>query len=295
MANTAFTHDPTITVPSSTVNNRVVTWNGTTGKVFDNVATVTINAGVVAGVTALTVDNLTIDGNTIISTDSNGSITLTPNGSGSVVLSKVDINDGAIDGTAIGASSASTAVVTSITAPTAVLTNSTNSNAITLNTGATAANYTITMPTAAPAVSKVLKTTSGSTTQLEWGDAGGALSSTSVAFSRTASNTTTNDQQTITITGTTFVPTAIMVVASEDGGSLDSGSFGFCDEANSEYTVGIQAGGTYIILRPGEVLRISDGTNAMYASATLTSTGCTLTWTKLGSGLDVTGAVMFMR
>jgi len=87
MANTAFTHDPTITVPSSTVNNRVITWNGTTGKVFHNTALVTINAGVVAGVTALTVDNLTIDGNTITSTDTNGSITLTPNGSGSTVPS----------------------------------------------------------------------------------------------------------------------------------------------------------------------------------------------------------------
>jgi len=54
MANTAFDHDPTITVPSSTVNNRVVTWNGTTGKVFHNAATVTINAGVVAGATSIT-------------------------------------------------------------------------------------------------------------------------------------------------------------------------------------------------------------------------------------------------
>jgi len=53
MANTAFTHDPTITVPSSTVNNRVVTWNGTTGKVFNNTALVTIDAGAVAGVTTL--------------------------------------------------------------------------------------------------------------------------------------------------------------------------------------------------------------------------------------------------
>jgi len=107
MANSAFTHNPSITVPSSTVNNRVVTWDGTTGKIFDDGTTVTINAGVVAGVTSL------------------------------------------------------------------LLANSSNAYGITLNTGATGANYTITMPTAAPAAGKVLKTTSGSTTQLEWGDAGG--------------------------------------------------------------------------------------------------------------------------
>jgi len=91
MANTAFTHDPTITVPSPTVNNRVVTWNGTTGKVFDNVATVTINAGVVAGVTALTVDDLTIDGTSITTIASNNDINITPHGTGATVITKLKI------------------------------------------------------------------------------------------------------------------------------------------------------------------------------------------------------------
>ena len=36
MANTAFDHAPTITVPSSSTANGVVLWNGTTGKNFDN-------------------------------------------------------------------------------------------------------------------------------------------------------------------------------------------------------------------------------------------------------------------
>jgi len=36
MANTAFTHDPTITVPGSSTANAIVTWNGTTGKSFSN-------------------------------------------------------------------------------------------------------------------------------------------------------------------------------------------------------------------------------------------------------------------
>ena len=38
MANTAFDHAPTITVPSSSTANAIVTWNGTTGKSFNNTA-----------------------------------------------------------------------------------------------------------------------------------------------------------------------------------------------------------------------------------------------------------------
>lgn len=115
MANTAFDHNPTITIPGSgnTTDNAVVLWNGTTGNNFSN-SVVIINAGAITGVTALTVDNININGNTIISTDSNGSITLTPNGTGSVVISKVDINAGTIDGATIGATSASTVVATQV-------------------------------------------------------------------------------------------------------------------------------------------------------------------------------------
>ena len=50
----------------------------------------------------LNVDNIKVNGNTISSTDTDGDINLTPNGTGSVVASKADINGGAIDGTTIG-------------------------------------------------------------------------------------------------------------------------------------------------------------------------------------------------
>jgi len=39
-----------------------------------------------AGMTSIAVDNLTLDGNSVTSTDSNGNINLTPNGSGSVIV-----------------------------------------------------------------------------------------------------------------------------------------------------------------------------------------------------------------
>jgi hypothetical protein len=50
-----------------------------------------------AGITELTVDNLNFNGNTIISTDTNGDITLTPNGTGKVTVSSdLAVNGGDI-------------------------------------------------------------------------------------------------------------------------------------------------------------------------------------------------------
>lgn len=50
------------------------------------------------GTGSASVDNLRLDGNTISATNTNGDITLTPNGTGSVVLGKVAITSGTISG-----------------------------------------------------------------------------------------------------------------------------------------------------------------------------------------------------
>ena len=60
--------------------------------------------------------NLDVNGQSIVSDGSNENIPITPHGTGSVVISKADINAGAIDGTAIGASSASTGAFTTLAA-----------------------------------------------------------------------------------------------------------------------------------------------------------------------------------
>ena len=65
-------------------------------------------------VTTLTVDNINVNGNTIVSTNTDGNIAITPNGTGEVDISKVDIDSGAIDGTTIGGTTP--AVVTATTA-----------------------------------------------------------------------------------------------------------------------------------------------------------------------------------
>ena len=55
-----------------------------------------------------------------ITDGADGNIAITPNGTGEVDISKVDIDGGAVDGTAIGANSASTGAFTTVTASTSV-------------------------------------------------------------------------------------------------------------------------------------------------------------------------------
>jgi len=57
--------------------------------------------GTIVATPSVQVDNIKIDGNTIVSTDTNGNVDLTPNGTGEVNISKVDIDAGTIDGTTI--------------------------------------------------------------------------------------------------------------------------------------------------------------------------------------------------
>ncbi len=105
--------------------NGTVTFAGGTVSNLGTVTTADINGGTIDGVTIgtnsavtdLRVDNLKLDANTISATNTNGSITLTPAGTGSVVIGAADINGGAIDGTPIGASSASTGAFTTLLRP----------------------------------------------------------------------------------------------------------------------------------------------------------------------------------
>jgi len=63
--------------------------------------------------TDLGVTNINNTASTITGLVTNGDITLTPNGTGSVVIGKADINGGAIDAVTIGSTSAATALVVS--------------------------------------------------------------------------------------------------------------------------------------------------------------------------------------
>tara|TARA_R100000664_G_scaffold7951_1_gene13304 strand:+ start:370 stop:3663 length:3294 start_codon:yes stop_codon:yes gene_type:complete len=67
--------------------------------------------------------NLDVNGQSIVSDGSNENIPITPHGTGSVVVSKIDVAAGEIDGTAIGANSASTGVFTSLSVSDGNITN----------------------------------------------------------------------------------------------------------------------------------------------------------------------------
>ncbi len=71
----------------SSTDNAVVRFSGTGGGTIQNSAVIIDDSDVVTGITSLTVDNLNVNGNSVISTDTNGAINLTPNGSGAVAVS----------------------------------------------------------------------------------------------------------------------------------------------------------------------------------------------------------------
>ena len=82
------------TVTSLTDNNTVL--SAYAGKNI-TIEDITFDGGVVAGIGSLTVDNVNVDGNTIISTDTNGDINVTPNGTGNIILdAHLNINGPAI-------------------------------------------------------------------------------------------------------------------------------------------------------------------------------------------------------
>lgn len=92
LGQTAWTAAGSVTVP--TVDQTIARFDGTSGALEDS-GIVISDVDAITAVTSLTVDNININGNTIISTDTNGNINITPDGTGnanihSVVVSSAD-------------------------------------------------------------------------------------------------------------------------------------------------------------------------------------------------------------
>jgi len=124
-------------ISTNTDGNIAITPNGA-GEVditkvdIDSGAIDAVTLGTNSAVTELQVDNINVNGNAITSTDTDGNIALTPNGTGEVDITKVDIAGGEIDGTTIGANSAAAGTFAALAGTT--VTASTN---LTLASGAT--------------------------------------------------------------------------------------------------------------------------------------------------------------
>lgn len=75
-----------VTGPASSTDNAVTVFDSTTGKLVKNSVAILSVAGGLSGLTQLDVDNIRLDGNTISSTDTNGNLNFTPNGTGNAVI-----------------------------------------------------------------------------------------------------------------------------------------------------------------------------------------------------------------
>ena len=103
-----------VVLPAITINDNNIT--GTRSN--ENINITPAGTGTVV-VNKLTIDSqIEIEDNEISTTQSNSDLIITPAGTGQVIMAKVDINGGAIDGTTVGAASATTGVFTTLTANT---------------------------------------------------------------------------------------------------------------------------------------------------------------------------------
>lgn len=178
-----------------------------------------VGAGAITG--DLDVDNLNLNGNTLISTNTNGAINITPNGTGAVVVSKIDVAAGEIDGTVIGANSAAAATFTNLTASgTVTLTGATIANGGTVTTididggtidgvtigGASAGVGTFTTLTATTTNATTVDTTNIEVTNIKAkdGTAAGSIANTTGVVTLASSVLTTTDINGGTIDGATI-------------------------------------------------------------------------------------------
>ena len=86
MANSAFDHTAALSIPSSTTQYGLVTWDSNNGGGLLSSSVVLSTGGALSTLTSLVVDNITIDGTSITTTASNNAINLTPHGTGAVVI-----------------------------------------------------------------------------------------------------------------------------------------------------------------------------------------------------------------
>lgn len=76
--------DLKVTGAASSTADAIMTFSGTTGKLTQNGVGTLTTAGVMSNLTQFNVDNFRLDGNVFSSTNTDGAITLTPNGTGTI-------------------------------------------------------------------------------------------------------------------------------------------------------------------------------------------------------------------
>jgi len=110
------------TMATQAANNVAITGGAISGVTFTGSFTglTLVESVTFTGLTTTNGGNLRLNGNTLSSTNTNGDINLTPNGTGKVVTSVADINGGAIDGTTVGATTPASVKGTTVEATTSI-------------------------------------------------------------------------------------------------------------------------------------------------------------------------------
>jgi hypothetical protein len=118
---------------------------------------------------------------------------------------------------------------------------------------------------------------------------GTALLTTIISGSRSAS-AGAGDQA---LTGVGFSPTGLIALGTVE--STTFASWGLGDDAVAETSSAMAAGN--VTIRDGDLIYASalDGNYMTARVKTLDADGCTLTWTKGGTGYDVVYRILFMR
>lgn len=81
-----------VTGPASATDEALARFDGTTGKLVQNSTATLSDAGALAIASgSISVDNLSLDGNTLASTDTNGNVVLDPNGTGAVSVAAANL------------------------------------------------------------------------------------------------------------------------------------------------------------------------------------------------------------
>jgi hypothetical protein len=189
--------------------------------------------------------DLDVNGNALVST-SNGNIALTPHGTGEVDISKVDIDSGAIDGTAIGANTASTGAFTTLASTGNTVLGDASGDTVTFNAaGITLANATTVTGTFADL---------GTVTTADIN--GGSIDGAVIGAASAAAGTFTN----LTASGTT-----ISITDSNGSGVMDGINIGANSAGTGAFTT-VTTSGTLTV---GGNLTVN-GTTTTIDSATLT-------------------------
>jgi hypothetical protein len=180
------------------------------------------------------VDNLNLSGNAITSTNTDGNIDLTPNGTGEVNITKVDIDAGAIDGTTIGGASAAAGTFTTLTATTLGGALDANNQAITnINVDSGAIDGTpIGANSAATGAFTTATATTGNITTVN----ATTVDTTNVEVTAIKAKDGTAAATIADSTGVVTIGSSVLTTADINGGTIDGTTIGGASAAAGTFT-----------------------------------------------------------